>query len=87
MTVTRAERAQIKRVATCLRKRRYPTWDEAAAAALLVWTENPHPDHANPCTPYPCDIGGERHYHYGHLTTPVRQRRADRYGNVGRRAG
>lgn len=64
----RASRAALRRTETCLRKRRYETWDEANAAALLVWVENPKPDTANPCSPYPCELGGERHYHYGHIT-------------------
>lgn len=64
-----------QRVETCQRKRRYDTWDEAEAAALLVWRENPSPNHANIYGAYPCDLGGERHYHYGHVDWSSRQRR------------
>lgn len=71
---TRSERAQAKRIETCHRKRRYADWDSAEAAALLVWIENPAPNHANPCTPYPCDVDGERHYHYGHMRPRERRR-------------
>lgn len=78
MTLTAASETpltqrQQKRVDTCRRKRRYATWDEAEAAALLVWLENPSPHHANICGAYPCDLGGERHYHYGHATWSRRQ--------------
>lgn len=51
----------------CLRKIRYATWDEAQAATLAVWFENPRSTDTNPCAPYPCDQPGERHYHIGHL--------------------
>lgn len=64
--------------ATCERKHRYATWDEAEAAALSVWLENPSPKHANICGAYPCDEGGERHYHYGHRQWSHRQREARR---------
>lgn len=57
----------LDRARTCQRKQRFDTWDAAEAAALAVWIENPHPNYANPCLPYPCDVVGERHYHYGHL--------------------
>lgn len=67
-----------QRQETCERKRRYATWDEAEAAAVLVWMENPSPDHANICGAYPCDIGGSRHYHYGHRDVPSRQKQRGR---------
>lgn len=58
----RAEHAE----QTCARKIRYATWDEARLAGVAVWRENPNGD-ANMPTPYPCYVGGEKHYHCGHI--------------------
>lgn len=65
--MTRSERARAQRLRRCAEKRRYATWDEARLGGLAVWRENPRPTDANMPTAYPCDVGGERHYHYGHL--------------------
>lgn len=65
----------IAQVETCERKRRYSTWDDAEAAALAVWLENPSPNHVNICGAYPCDLGGQRHYRYGHRELSNRERR------------
>lgn len=54
------------KMASCLRKIAYVSWEAAEAAALKVMDESP--DGGGPLVAYRCDFG--EHYHIGHLVRP-----------------
>ena len=70
MTLVSSPRRLAQREFLCALKRRYDNWEDARLAGLAVWKEAPREQDANPPAPYPCDLGGERHYHVGHIRTP-----------------